>query len=56
VRSAVGEVLTAPQIDSVNAFDYRNAVTPGAFTGDASSGALVLRLPPRSVTVVRLEL
>lgn len=54
VRSAVGEVLSAAQVDSVNTFDDANVVAPRGFTADASGGALVLRLPPKSVTVVRL--
>ena len=54
-KSAVGEVLTAPKVDSVNTFEAPNAVTPKAVSFTAHRGGLVLRLPPKSVTVVRLD-
>ena len=54
-RSAVGEVLTAERIDAFNSFEAPNAVAPRAFSASAAGGSLVLRLPPRSVVVVRLE-
>ena len=54
-KSARGEVLTAPQVDSVNTFEAPNAVVPKPFSIAAANGELVLHLPPKSVTVVRLE-
>ena len=54
-RSAVGEVLTAARVDSINTFEAPAAVAPKAYRATAANGALVLRLPPKSVTVVRLE-
>jgi alpha-L-arabinofuranosidase len=53
--SAVGEVLTADRVDTVNTFDNSNAVQPKPFTAHATNGNLVLHLPEKSVTVVRLD-
>ncbi|UVO53704.1 alpha-N-arabinofuranosidase [Sphingomonas sp. SUN039] len=53
--TAVGEVLTAERVDTVNSFDKPAAVAPRPVSFKASTGSLVLKLPPRSVTVVRLE-
>ena len=52
---AVGEVLTADKIDSINNFDAPPMVAPQPVSVAASGGKLVLNLPPHSVTVVRLE-
>ena len=52
---AVGDVLTAASFNAVNSYDAPNAVAPRAFSSTATDGKLVLRLPPHSVTVVRLE-
>jgi alpha-N-arabinofuranosidase len=54
LSSAVGQVLTAARIDAVNTFDDPKAVLPQPFSAHAMSGALVLHLAPKSVTVVRL--
>lgn len=53
--SATGEVLTAARVDAINTFDAPLAVTPMPITARAARGKLVLRLPPKSVTVVRLD-
>ena len=53
--AAVGQVLTATRLDAVNSFDDPDTVSPQPFTARATSGALVLHLAPKSVTVVRLE-
>ena len=53
-RSAVGEVLTAERVDSVNTFADPDAVEPEAYTARAVNGELVLRLPAKSLTVVRV--
>ncbi len=53
--SAVGEVLTAERLDSINTFEAPAAVAPKPFSAKATNGSLVLHLPPHSVTVVRLE-
>ncbi len=54
-KSAIGEVLTADRVDSINTFDTPNAVAPKPFSAKAANGSLVLHLPPHSVTVVRLD-
>ncbi len=55
IRSASGEVLTAPRVDSVNRFDAPNAVTPKPIATSARDGKLVVTLPPASVTMVALK-
>jgi alpha-N-arabinofuranosidase len=54
-RTAVGEVLTAAHVDTVNTFESPRAVSPQAFRAQAVGGRLVLHLLPKSVTVMRLE-
>ncbi|WP_333836746.1 alpha-N-arabinofuranosidase [Novosphingobium sp.] len=54
-KTASGQVLTAAKVDTVNTFEAPNAVTPRAITGKAAGGAVVLDLPARSVTVVKLN-
>jgi alpha-N-arabinofuranosidase len=55
VKSATGETLTAPKVDSVNSFEAPNAVVPKPFSVKAQAGKLALRLEPKSVTVVAIE-
>ena len=52
---AEGEVLTAASFNTVNTFQAPTAVAPKPFRAVAQGGNLSLRLPPHSVTVVRLE-
>jgi len=54
-RSAAGETLTAARVDSVNTFDAPNTVAPKPVSAKAEGGRLVLRLEPKSVTVVSVE-
>jgi alpha-L-arabinofuranosidase len=54
-KSASGETLTAPKVDSVNTFDAPNTVVPKPFSAKAQGGKLSLRLDPKSVTVVSVE-
>jgi len=54
-KSASGETLTAPQVDSVNTFDAPNTVAPKAISAKAEGGKLVLTVPPKSVTVVSVD-
>jgi alpha-N-arabinofuranosidase len=54
-KSAAGETLTAPKVDSVNTFDAPNAVAPKPFSAKAQGGKLSLKLEPKSVTVVSVE-
>ena len=55
VHSAVGQVLTAPAVDSYNSFDRPNAVAPVPYSGRASDGKVTLDLPPKSVVVVEVQ-
>ncbi|HWU48420.1 MAG TPA: alpha-L-arabinofuranosidase C-terminal domain-containing protein [Asticcacaulis sp.] len=53
--AASGQTLSAPKVDSLNDFDHPDAVTPRPISGKLRNGAIVLTLPPASVTVVSLE-
>jgi alpha-N-arabinofuranosidase len=53
--SAEGQTLSAPKVDSVNTFDHPRTVAPRAISGQLKNGAIVLSLPPASVTVVTLQ-
>jgi alpha-N-arabinofuranosidase len=55
LTAASGEVLTAARVDSVNSFAAPNAVAPQPIAGTMRDGRLVLTLPPKSVTVVKLN-
>ena len=54
-KSASGETLTAPKVDSVNTFEAPNAVAPKAISARAQGGKLILQLEPKSVTVVSVD-
>jgi len=54
-KSASGETLTAPKVDSVNTFEVPNTVVPKPFSAKAQAGKLTLKLEPKSVTVVSVE-
>jgi alpha-N-arabinofuranosidase len=54
-KSVNGETLTAPKVDSINAFDAPNTVIPKPITATVHDGKLVLKLAPKSVTVVSIE-
>jgi alpha-L-arabinofuranosidase len=54
-KSAAGETLTAPKVDSVNTFDEPNTVVPKPVSAKVQGGKLVLELAPKSVTVVAVE-
>jgi alpha-L-arabinofuranosidase len=54
-KSAAGETLTAPKVDSVNTFDAPNNVAPKAISVKVQNGKLELRLEPKSVTVISVE-
>jgi alpha-N-arabinofuranosidase len=51
-RSAAGETLTAPKVDSVNTFEAPNTVAPKPVSAKVQGGKLTLRLEPKSVTVI----
>lgn len=54
-KSAAGETLTAPKVDSVNTFDTPNTVVPKPVAAKLAAGKLTLTLAPKSVTVVSVE-
>jgi alpha-N-arabinofuranosidase len=54
-KSAVGETLTAPKVDSVNTFDARDTVVPKPVSTRIQGGKLAVKLEPRSVTVISVE-
>ena len=53
-KSAVGETLTAPKVDSVNTFEAQNAVVPKPVSATVQGGKLTLKLEPKSVTVISI--
>src|SRR5579872_2362601 len=54
-KSAAGETLTAPKVDSVNSFAAPTTVAPKPIAAKVQGGKLVLQLEPKSVTVVSVE-
>ena len=54
-KSAAGETLTAPKVDSVNTFDTPNTVVPKPITAKLQDAKLALKLAPESVTVISVE-
>jgi alpha-N-arabinofuranosidase len=55
VKSVSGETLTAPAVDSVNTFDKPSVVAPKPIKAKAGNGRVSVTLPPRSVTVLRVD-
>ena len=54
-KSASGETLTAPNVDSVNTFDAPQNIVPTSFSAKFRGGTLVMKIPPKSVTVASFE-
>ncbi len=54
-KSAAGETLTAPKVDSINAFNAPNTVVPKPITAKVQGGKLALKLEPKSVSVISIE-
>jgi alpha-N-arabinofuranosidase len=54
-KSARGETLTAPKVDSVNTLDMPNTVTTKPISVKIEGGKVILKLEPKSVTVVSVE-
>jgi alpha-N-arabinofuranosidase len=54
-KSASGQTLTAPKVDSVNTFDAPDTVVPKAISAKVQGGKLSLKLEPKSVTVIAVE-
>jgi len=55
VKRAAGEVLTAPNVNSINTFDVPNAVVPKPITGTVRGGTVTVALPAKSVAVIALD-
>jgi len=55
-KSANGETLTAAKVDSVNTFEAPNTVVPKPITANVHGGKLTLKLQPKSVTVISIEI
>jgi alpha-N-arabinofuranosidase len=55
VKSAKGETLTAPEVDSVNTFAAPNTIMPKPISATRKDGKLTITVAPKSVTVVSLE-
>ena len=54
-RSASGETLTGPAIDSVNTFEAPNTVSPKPITATIKGDRLSVTLAPKSVTVLAVR-
>ena len=54
-KSAMGETLTAPKVDSVNTFDAPNTVAPKPVSAKVQGARLIMKLEPKSVTVISIE-
>jgi len=54
-RSATGQILTAPRIDSVNSFAAPETVVPKPYVATTGSKGVVLDLPAKSIIVVQIE-
>jgi alpha-N-arabinofuranosidase len=52
---ASGQVLTAPNVNSVNTFGQPNTVTPRPIAGKVSGGVVTIELPAKSVAMIALE-
>jgi alpha-L-arabinofuranosidase len=55
VRSATGETLTAPRVDSINTFDAPAVVAPKPLATTLDAGRLQVTLEPKSVSVIALS-
>jgi alpha-N-arabinofuranosidase len=55
IKSAKGETLTAPAVDSVNTFAVPNTVLPKPVSAIVKGGRVALTVEPKSVTVISLE-
>ena len=54
-KSATGQTLTSPKVDSINTFEAPNTVVPKPVVGKVRQGKISLTLDPKSVTVVSVE-
>ena len=49
------ETLIAPTVDSINTFDALDTVLPKTISAKAQGGKLILKLEPKSVSVISVE-
>jgi alpha-N-arabinofuranosidase len=54
-KSVAGETLSASKVDSVNTFDAPDTVVPKPISANIQDGKLIMKLDPKSVTVVSVE-
>jgi alpha-N-arabinofuranosidase len=54
-KSASGETLTGPRVDSVNTFDAPNTVVTKPVSVNIQAGKLTVKLGPKSVTVISVQ-
>jgi alpha-N-arabinofuranosidase len=51
---ASGQVLTAPNVNSVNTFDAPRTIVPAPIAGKVAGGAVTITLPGKSVAMIAL--
>ncbi len=54
-KSVRGQTMTAPAVDSVNAFGAPPAVVPQSIAATVEGGKSILKLAPKSISVVSVE-
>ena len=54
VKSAGGETLTAPRVDSVNTVEAPSTVVPEPIPMNAQGTKLTVKLEPKSATVISI--
>ena len=54
-RSAAGQTLTGPRVDSVNTFEAPTSVTPKPIAARVQGGTVTLTVEPKSVTVIAVQ-
>ena len=54
-KSAAGETLTAPKVDSTNTFDAPKTVVPKPVSVKVQGGKLTMKVEPKSVTVISVD-
>jgi alpha-L-arabinofuranosidase len=54
-KSAAGQTLTAPKVDSINTFAEPKIVVPKPIFGKVENGKVTMTIEPRSVTVISVE-
>ncbi|HSF11992.1 MAG TPA: alpha-L-arabinofuranosidase C-terminal domain-containing protein, partial [Erythrobacter sp.] len=55
VRAAKGQVLTGPNVNSLNTFDAPDTVVPRPIMGRIKGSRVTVELPPKSVAVLALD-